>query len=84
MCAELTIGLLSSSRIRRLVALSAALKSREGQKSMAANKRLRSAWLGLKFHAVERWHDLLNVIFPVFVMTGLVAVCARFWLWVLF
>lgn len=33
------------------------------------------------FNVVERWHDFLNVLWPVFFMSGLLVACFKFWLW---
>lgn len=38
---------------------------------------LRVVW----FNTVERWHDFVNVALPVFLMSGLIVACFRFWLW---
>lgn len=38
----------------------------------------RWVWMGFK----ERMFDLAMISFPVFTMTGLIAACAKFWMWV--
>lgn len=49
------------------------------------NKQLiRVKWRAIWFDAVERWFDFWNIALPVFLVTGLIGVCARFWLWLLF
>ncbi len=34
------------------------------------------------FNAVERWHDFVNILLPIFMVTGLLVACLRFWMWV--
>lgn len=41
---------------------------------------LRVMWFGLK----ERAYDALNVTLPIFIVTGILVACVRFWMWVFF
>lgn len=44
-------------------------------------KLLRVQWRVVWFDLVERWHDLLNILLPIFIVSGLLVACFRFWLW---
>lgn len=49
---------------------------------MLKNPRLRIGLRQMRFSIIERWHDLANIFLPIFLVSGLVAGCFRFWLWV--
>lgn len=48
---------------------------------MIRNQRIRVGLRTMRFGAIERFHDLLNVTLPIFVVSGLLAGCVRFWMW---
>lgn len=37
----------------------------------------------MRFALVERWHDFVNVLWPIFMVSGLLVACLKFWWWVL-
>lgn len=37
----------------------------------------------MRFALVERWYDFINVLWPIFMVSGLLVACFKFWLWVL-
>lgn len=45
------------------------------------NQRLRVQLNAWRFGAIERVYDLWNIAVPIFLVMGLLAICARFWLW---
>lgn len=47
------------------------------------NQKIRIGLRSMRFHAVERFHDLLNVSLPIFIVMGLLVATAKFWLWLL-
>lgn len=49
---------------------------------MNARARVRTGLRVIWFNTVERWHDFVNVALPVFMVSGLLVACFRFWLWV--
>jgi hypothetical protein len=49
--------------------------------TMIRNQRLRLALNAWRFGLVERAYDLWNIALPIFLVSGLLAVSARFWLW---
>lgn len=48
------------------------------------NKKLiRIKWNTFKIDICERFHDLMQIAFPVFIMTGVIGMAVKFWSWVL-
>lgn len=46
------------------------------------NKQLmRVQWRAVKFDAIERAYDFANIALPIFLVSGLLVACFRFWLW---
>lgn len=50
---------------------------------MVKNQRLRVGINAMRFGAIERFHDVLNVALPIFLVSGILLVCVRFWVWIL-
>lgn len=48
------------------------------------NQKLRIGFRSMRFHAIERFHDLLNVSLLIFIVMGLLVATAKFWTWLLF
>jgi len=36
----------------------------------------------MRFELVERWYDFINVLWPIFMVSGLLVACFKFWIWV--
>lgn len=36
----------------------------------------------MRFALVERWYDFVNVLWPIFMVSGLLVACFKFWWWV--
>lgn len=54
-----------------------------GHFRMIRNQKIRVGLRAMRFSAIERFHDLVNVSIPVFLMAGVIAVAFRFWFWLL-
>ncbi len=48
---------------------------------MIANQRSRVGFRAMRFGAIERFHDLANIVLPIFIVSGILAGCFRFWFW---
>ena len=35
----------------------------------------------LKWHANERLFDMFNIVWPIFLVSGILVACFKFWLW---
>lgn len=50
---------------------------------MTRKEQFRIRWRLLKIDTKERMHDLANMAFPIFVTSGIVVACVKFWWWLL-
>lgn len=51
--------------------------------NIAGKDQVKLGLRSMKFTIKERWYDLVNITLPVFIMTGLLVVCVKFWIWAL-
>jgi hypothetical protein len=48
---------------------------------MIKNQRLRVGLRVMRFNAIERAHDLLNIVLPIFLVSGILLGSVRLWFW---
>lgn len=46
-------------------------------------KKIKHGLRSLRFAMEERFYDFLNVLLPIFMVSGLLVACFKFWFWVL-
>jgi len=51
-------------------------------KPMDRKRLLKLQLRSLYLHTLDKIRDLANMVFPIFIVSGIVVACFRFWLWV--
>lgn len=50
---------------------------------MTRKEQIRIRWRFLKIEAKDRAFDLINMALPIFITSGMVVACVKFWWWLL-